>query len=743
MMVFRYSLAGRLIAVAALTFAVQTSIPTTAWAQAAVAPLEEIVVTARKREEAPWEVPFAIDVYDEELMTKTGARGIFELALLSPNLSFRPTFGRVLDRPAIRGQSIVRGENTVGLFVDGVFVAGSLSSTPLDNIERVEVLKGPQSALFGRATLAGAVNYVTRKPGNEWSGKLAATGAEHEEYETRAYLSGPIIKDTLAFDAGARVYTYGGEYANTGPGGGEIGQEETTGGYGSLFWTPGDAFSALLRLTYFEDNDGHPTNWLEVQADELNCFENIARGYYCGEVDASDSVAIDLLPENKYGIERQTFRSSLTMDWKFDFASLTSISSITKEQENWLLDFGPQIGFGPFVDSTMLVNWVWDTWSQELRLVSSADTRVRWLVGAYYYDGERIDPTDINIEEIENAAIFGSIDWDLNEVLTAGVELRWAEDDKSVTGINGRLSENFNSVTPRFSLRWRFADSGQVYLSAALGNKPGGFNPGLLAADVPAGERQRLGRFLAYDEEEAWNYEIGTKFNLLNSRLYLELAAFFIDWSDQQLTRTEEFTDSLGMADSIPLITNLGKTEIFGSELTARWQLIDRLSLSLAYGYTDVEIIRACDLEYGAFFGEDEECASILGEPGGGSLRGNTTPNAPEHTLAASLDYRQALNSDFDWYFRADYNFESSRYAQVFNLAETGGSSRVNVRAGIENEQWLLSVWVKNLTDDDTVDSVLRIVDFNRFFTRRAFQAHLPRGRQLGVTAEYRFGVGR
>ncbi len=731
----------RFIIVVTYTLATQNLVAVPAGAQTAASPLEEIVVTARKRAEISWEVPFAIDAYDQELITKAGARGIFELARLSPNLSFRPSFGRTLDRPAIRGQSIVRGENTVGLFVDGVFVAGSLSSTPLDNIERVEVLKGPQSALFGRATLAGAINYVSRKPGNEWFGKLAVTGAEHDEYEARAYISGPIIQDDLAFDIGTRVYTYGGEYTNVGPGGGVIGQEETNGGSGSLFWTPGDKFSALLRLTYFEDNDGHPTNWLEIQADELNCFEGVARGYYCGEVEASEAVAIDLFPKNKYGIERQTFRGSLTMDWQLDFATLTAISSITNEEEDWLLDFGPQISIGPFAQSTMLVNWAWDTWSQELRLASSSQGRMRWLVGGYYYDGKKIDPTDINIEDIENVAVFGSIDWDVTETLTAAVELRWAEDDKSVTGINGSLDENFDSITPRFSLRWRFADSSQVYLSAALGTKPGGFNQGLLAADVPAAERQRLGRFLAYDEEEAWNYEIGSKLNLLRDRLQLELAAFYIDWSDQQLTRSEAFIDSLGMADSIPLITNLGQTEIYGGELTALWQLTDGLALSLAYGYTDVEIVQACDVEYGAFFGEDAECLSLLGERGGGSLKGNKTPNVPEHTLAISVDYSRALNRDFDWYVRADYNFESTRYAQVFNLAETGDANRVNLRMGVENDYWTLSAWVKNLTNDDTVDSVLRIVDFNRFFTRRAFQAHLPRGRQLGVTAEYRFGV--
>ncbi len=121
-------------------------------------------------------------------------------------MSFRRSFGRAFDRPAIRGQGPILGAQTVGLFVDGIFIAGTLSSTPLDNIERIEVVKGPQSAMFGRATLAGAINYVTKKPGNEWEAKILATAADHDEFEARAFVSGPIIEDRLAFNIGVRHF---------------------------------------------------------------------------------------------------------------------------------------------------------------------------------------------------------------------------------------------------------------------------------------------------------------------------------------------------------------------------------------------------------------------------------------------------------------------------------------------------------------------------------------------------------
>jgi outer membrane receptor protein involved in Fe transport len=721
-------------------------IPATVSAQEGAAALEEVIVTARKREEALSDVPLSISAFDADFIENSGVNGIFELAQFTPGLSYRQSYGRTFDRPAIRGQSIVLGENTVGLFVDGVFVQGSLSSTPLDNIERVEVIRGPQAALFGRATLAGAINYVTRKPGNVWTGKVSGTAAEHDEYEIRGYISGPIVEDVLAFDLGARHYEYDGEYKNIGPGGGDIGQEETNGGYGSLYWTPTENFNALARVTYFEDDDGHPTNWLEIQSDELNCFLTVARGYYCGEVKASDNVAIDILADpggeirNTYGIERETLRTSLELNWDVGLFTATSVTAYSEEEEHWLIDTGPQVNPIFFSTSITEIDTEWEYWSQELRLTSSADQPLRWLVGGYYYDSEESDPTSVSKTEIENIAVFGSLEYDFIENLTGSVELRWAEDEITDTGSLGVLDDTFDSTTPRFTLRWAQSETAQIYGSVALGTKPGGFNSGLLDSDVPPDEQARLSNFTSYDEEEAWNFELGTKRQLFDGRVYLELAAFFITWEDQQLTTTEAFTNSDGEPDSIPLITNLGETEIWGVELTTNWAITDELTANLAYGYTDVEIQEACDAEWGAFTGVDPECETQLGVPGGGSLEGNSTPNAPEHTLAVSLDYARPINADLEWFARGDYLFESERYAQVFNLASTGDSSRINLRTGVASQNWKLSAWVKNLTDDDTVDAVVRLVDFNTFFARRAFQAHLPRGRQFGVTFEYNFG---
>lgn len=713
--------------------------------------LEEIIVTARKREESLQDVPLSIDVFDEEFIAESGVNGIFELAQFTPNLSFRQSYGRTFDRPSIRGQSVILGANTVGLFVDGVFVAGSLSSTPLDNVQRVEVIKGPQAALFGRATLAGAINYITKRPSTEdFEGSVTVRGAEHDEYEARFYTSGPLgSSNNLAFTFGGRHYEYGGEYENVGPGGGTLGSEKSKSWYGSLYFAPSDNFDAFFKTNWSKDGDGHPTNMLVIEDFDLNCFPDSPRGYYCGVVPNPGVMEIDNNEGVNYGIDRETLRTSLELNWSFNDYTLTSLTGWSKEDEDWLIDLGSEANELPFLrGATTAINSEQEYWSQEFRLASPVDESLRWLVGAYFYDEEDFDPVDEITDQVENRALFGLVEYDFTDRLTGTAELRWAEDDiTDVTDSGLVLDDTFSSTTPRVTLDWAQSDDATIYGSIAKGTKPGGFNAALLGSDIPQNERDRLSRFLTFDEEEAWNFEIGTKRTLMDGRVNMTLAAFFIDWDQQQLTSAEPLIDVNGEPVSIPFVTNIGKSEIKGLELSVFAALTERLDLTFAYGYTDSEIKEQCDSEYGSLIGPQPGVCDQINFPGGASVAGNRTPNAPENTASLSLEYQQPFRAGMDWFIRGDFLYEDSRFAQVFNFAETGSSSIVNLRTGFEAQDWKVSLWVKNLTDEDAVNSVIRLIDFDslpRAFiglpTLRGFQAHLPRGRQVGVTFDYHFG---
>ena len=178
---------------------------------------EELVVTARKREESLQEVPLSITAFSADQLQRVGATDNEDIALLTPNFNTVRQIGRRLDRPTIRGQSAaaVGGEPNASYFIDGVAVAGSISTITLGPIERVEILRGPQSAQFGRATFAGAINYVTRKPTDEFTGEVQAKVGEHETRQYSAWSSGPVIPGVLRYFASAGYSEYGGEWRNS------------------------------------------------------------------------------------------------------------------------------------------------------------------------------------------------------------------------------------------------------------------------------------------------------------------------------------------------------------------------------------------------------------------------------------------------------------------------------------------------------------------------------------------------
>ena len=192
------------------------------------------------------------------------------------------------------------------------------------------------------------------------------------------------------------------------------------------------------------------------------------------------------------------------------------------------------------------------------------------------------------------------------------------------------------------------------------------------------------------------------------------------------------------------MITNIGETQITGLELGVAARLTDNLDLNFSWGWSDAEIQKGCDFEWGQFVGNDPVACPPANYPNGAaSTAGNRTGNSPEHTGALRLDYRNLTATGREWFIGADWLYESTRYAQIFNLAETGDSNIINLRGGLEGENWKLTMWIKNVGDDDAANAIVRLIDFDTIFTgiQRAFQVGLPRGRQAGVSYEYRFGA--
>ena len=285
--------------------------------------LEEIVVTARKSEETLQEAPVSVTAFTAEAIRNQGLIDIDGLARLSPGLSFSQAFGRSTDRPVVRGQSNVLAgvqfgvESGTAYFIDGVYYNGDIQSIDFNMLERVEVIKGPQSALYGRNSYAGAINFITRDGTNEFQGQVKGLVARHDEVEFAGSVSGPILEDRLFFQLGTRYYEYGGEFQNTLTGK-DVGWERTFSLNGSLQFQPTDDFSARLSTIYRKDRDGPLPLFLQPST-ENNCAPGFRSGafrtqlpflvvtpftpssnenqYYCGAIQARpDLVALNTEP---------------------------------------------------------------------------------------------------------------------------------------------------------------------------------------------------------------------------------------------------------------------------------------------------------------------------------------------------------------------------------------------------------------------------------------------------------------
>ena len=201
--------------------------------------LEEIIVTARKREESLQDVPLTVTAVNATQITELGIKDSRDLALFTPGFSNVASFGRnSSERPTIRGQSNILGAPNAAYFVDGVYLSGSASNTETANLERIEVIKGPQAALFGRATFAGAINYVTRKPADEFSGQASVTLGQFEQRDANLYISGPIVDGKLHYYLAATHTELGGYYDNPLDQRDDLGAEKTDAVTAKLIWRP-------------------------------------------------------------------------------------------------------------------------------------------------------------------------------------------------------------------------------------------------------------------------------------------------------------------------------------------------------------------------------------------------------------------------------------------------------------------------------------------------------------------------
>ena len=821
---------SRLALAAALAAAVVIA-PRPAAAQSGV--LEEIVVTARKREESVQDIPIAVSAFTADDIRELGLTSIDDIALYTPGFSFHSGFGRQssLDRPSVRGQTTIlngiAGVKAASTFVDGIYVGGLVSSVDLANVERVEIIKGPQSAQYGRGTYAGAINYVTSRPTEEFEGELSVNAAENETLGATAWLSGPLAEGKAYFRVAVGHDRYGGEHVNTRTGE-EIGGERTTNASVKLFLSPNEQFEATLAVAYQKVDDDHAAFTLQGREHNNCCFRGApsdsldtsgvtgprAREYYVGEAKRNLPVSLITEPLDEVGgAGNRNDRISASLGLHYDLANEWRISSLTgsidDDNESYFdatyggYDFGVayvnalppflRASTGRFLCITLGFCGLFtrmgahdqSDFSQELRFSSPSDRELRATIGLYYYRGKKHETQDekvyseevesLNVygfglvagsvfpnsvlsdEDVTNTAVFGSVEWDISDLWAATLEARWATDEVGLVvhppgdraAVRGEYDDEFSSFNPRATISFRPNDDTSIYFNVAKGSKPGGFND-QVPLDAMGGPDEA---FRFYEEEEAWNYEVGYKALLLAGRMALNVAAYRTEAENQQLTLVVEHARN----QSTSIVDNLGKTSISGLEAEVEMLVSDNLRLNFGYAWTQAEIKDYINTDQADLLGAD---GSLHDNHRLGSAVGKRIPRIPEQQASLVARYTgPTMPSGYSWFFVGDVVYEGSRFAQIHNLIETGAMTRVGARFGARRDDWEISVWGKNLFDDDTPVDILRYIDRqsgglpgcsslpgcvtgelpSAQSSPRGFAVTLPRGRQLGITVRYNF----
>ena len=405
--------------------AVAGALPATAIAQTA---LEEIVVTARKQAESIQSVPVAITAVSAETIKDLGIKDLADISKITAGLIFDNEFSRAGNRPVIRGQGNIQGSSGVSYFIDGVYISGSIAAYDLNDVERIEIIKGPQSALYGRNTYSGAINIITKSPGDELSGDVKVEAAEDDQFEVSGTLRGPIIDGKVAGGITARYYTLGGAFNNTFDNT-PIGKQESRSVSGVLQFTPTDALDIRLRAYYSELEDGQPPIF-STDPDDNNCFFDNgslyagAGRYYCGVIKALP-INSDWRVQAPDAVQaNDDMNTSLNIRWKVnDRLTVASVTGYNDTEETFITeaDYGPTafqaaafFGFpvvagpppwtffvsGNMIDFTFASNIKTKDISEELRFEYDGD-RVDFIVGGYYFDQEE---TNRDVRELPPGA---------------------------------------------------------------------------------------------------------------------------------------------------------------------------------------------------------------------------------------------------------------------------------------------------------------------------------------------------
>lgn len=745
-------------------------LPVTSFAQM----LEEVIVTAQKREQNLQDVPIAVSAFSGEMLEQSGVTDMFDLQSNAPSLRVGQTQNASTTTFSIRGvftSSQNFGlESSVGLYVDGVYRArqGSMINNMVD-VAGVEVLRGPQGTLFGRNTPAGAVSIFSVKPDHEGSGFVEATLGAYDLQSISGAISFSAIEDVLAFRATGFNMERDGFVDAVNLGDDLINDRDRWGARFQALYTPTDRLSVhvivdhsevdeiccgtgTFKNNFFADSlppGSEPVRGTDFLIEELGGTVLQGRDYY--DLEVATSYAPESTNEDE-GI-------SVQVDWEGDEFTITSISAYRAFEsfDNVDSDFSD-------IDALDRLNEAeQSSFSQELRISGEGD-KLSYVAGLYYFEQDLDSVTDtivgadttffvgafgeafpedtgsVNVaaQEHQSYAVFGQFDYQLSEsfLLTAG--LRWTNEKKDLRNTfteDASAALDFVSpgwgfwlfpplapredvdekidddqITGTAKLSWFMNDTTMFYVSYGTGYKSGGVNVDRVDEAVD----------IVFDAETSEAFELGMKADFPDQALRVNVALHVTDTEDLQ---TISFQGA-GFA-----LQNAGVAETYGVEAEVHWAATDSLDLTVGYAFNHGE--------YADF--EEGDCwiASVFhtGQPdpkangdGGCDRSGGDISSNPEHSLVISANQEFNVSNEIVGFIYGEYVYTDERMTDVNNdpLKLGDDYSLVNLRAGLRFEQYdlQLTAWGRNILDEEytntIADSVVQDGKLNAYYNEPA-----------------------
>jgi iron complex outermembrane receptor protein len=675
---------------------------TFAQAESTVA-IEEIVVTSRYRAEKLSDVPDSITPFTAEEIERYRIERINRVASLTPNLRFSDDQEVGVSTLVIRGvrQNRGTGQPPVSFRIDGVSATNNLLTTQeLFDIESVDVLRGPQGALYGRNAIGGAILVSTRMPTADPEYALRLSGAQGQDFTVAGSASGPVGDSATLYRASFRFQDREGQLKNAYLDNQYVDYKESAAFRGRLLFNPSSKLTVDLRGQYLDQDGGS--------------------GYFMpgseGFLPLPPPAAPILFGNPTYEIQSnrigrsfvKSWETSAKIDYDLGWGTLTSITSFTDVDSGNDQDLDQTL----FEAIDIIVIDKSETLAQELRLASNDDSDLHWVGGISYFTQDRFRslattflgtpvPPAAQDLELKDIAAFGSISYDVNEDLELTLAFRYDEETPKDT-TQGR-SETFTELQPKASMAYRFREGWLGYVTVGKGFRAGGFN------NLAPGSNFQPG----FDQESLVSYEAGLKGTGYEGRLRAGLSLFFIDYDDQQYF----LFDQTGTQANI----NVSKSEIAGGELEITAQPIEALRLDFGLGFTDSEI-----KEYEAVPGVLVPASAIIGR---------NVPGAPVWTANIALQHTRSLANAMDLVTRLDYEHRDKTYWTLDNIDTQSAYDLTNISLALENDRWSTRLYVDNLFDEEYIEWFFAA----RFIGLPADIAWPSKPRQFGLEYTVRF----